>query len=97
MARTEELRPDLGMFPRIISPSQVISLISVRKNCGVKCCLALTRRVEPDFLDPLLLIELLNFVLYNYFFFLNSDSCALPYMSFKRESAKLAEENASQI
>lgn len=52
--------------------------------------------MEPDFLDPLLLIELLNFVLHNYFFS-SSDSCALPYVSFKRQSAKLAKENASQI
>lgn len=39
---------------------------------------------------------LFDFVLY-IFFFLNSDSCALPYMSFKRQSAKLAEEKVSQI
>lgn len=80
----------------IIPHSQVISLISVRKNCGLKYQLVLTRRVEPDFSDPLLLIELLNFALSNHFIF-NSDSCALPYMYFKRQSANLADENASQI
>lgn len=48
------------------------------------------------FLDRLLLIEILNFALHNNSL-KNSDSCALPYKSFKRQGAKLAEENASQI